>query len=135
MARKEFTFRGRSLEQLQSMSIDELSPLLNADARRKIKRGFTPAEKSLLHKLEKRDRVKTQSRDMLILPSMVGKTVLIHTGKEYFPILLQAEMIGNRLGCYALTRKLVKHSSAGVASASKESGGSASAAAPAAAKK
>jgi small subunit ribosomal protein S19 len=119
MARKEFSYRGRTLEELQTMGIDELSLLFNSDARRKIKRGFTPEEKNLLRKLAKRDRVKTQSRDMLVLPTMVGKTILVHTGKEYLPVLIQAEMIGNRLGCYSLTRKPVKHTAVGMGSSDK----------------
>ena len=114
MARKEFTYRGRSLADLQGMSIDELALLFNSDARRKIKRGFTAPEKNLLKKLEKRDKVKTHEREMLVLPSMVGKTILVHNGKEYLPVLVQAEMIGNRFGCYSLTRKPVRHTSAGM---------------------
>lgn len=114
MARKEFTYRGRTLEELQGMSVDELTPLFTSDARRKIKRGFTKEEKSLLKKLSKRDRVKTHCREMLILPSMVSKTIMVYTGKEFLPILIQPEMIGKRLGQYILTRKLTKHSQAGI---------------------
>ncbi len=120
MARKEFSYRGRTIEELQAMGIDELALLFTSDARRKIRRGFSEDEKSLLRKLAKRDRVKTQSRDMLVLPSMAGKTILVHTGKEYLPVLVQPEMIGNRLGCYALTRKPTKHSAAGVSSKNAE---------------
>lgn len=96
------------------MSLDEFATMLPSNERRKVRRGFTEAEKSLLNKLAKRDRVKTHSRAMLILPSMIGKTILVHNGKEYTAVTIQPEMVGRRLGQYALTRKPLKHSSAGV---------------------
>ncbi len=122
MARREFTYHGLTVEQLQALGTDELASLLPSKERRKLRRGLTPAEKSLLKKLEKRDRVKTHSRAMIILPSMFGKTILVHNGKEYVPVLIQPEMVGKRLGEYALTRKPVKHSSAGVSVTEKKNG-------------
>jgi small subunit ribosomal protein S19 len=123
MARKEFTYRGRTAEELKAMAIDELALILPSNERRKIKRGFSPAERSLLKKLAKRDRVKTQSREMVVLPSMFGKTVMVHSGKEYIPVLIQPEMVGRRLGSYVLTRKMVKHSAAGVTATKAEERG------------
>ncbi len=117
MARKEFRFRGRTAEELQRLSIDEIALLLPSDARRKIRRGFSRDEQGLLRKLAKRDRVKTRARGMIILPSMFGKTVLVHNGKEHLPVLVQPEMVGKRLGAYALTRKMVKHGGSGVSTA------------------
>ncbi|RME31726.1 30S ribosomal protein S19 [Candidatus Woesearchaeota archaeon] len=120
MARKEFTYRGRTVQELQEMSMDEFAHLLPSSERRKVSRGFTHDEKSLLKKLAKRDKVKTKSRAMIVLPSMVGKTIMVHNGKEYVAVTIQAEMIGRRLGAYALTRKPTKHSSAGVMATKKE---------------
>jgi len=114
MARKEFRYRGRTAEELQAMSIEEFALLLPSDERRKIRRGFTSEEQSLLRKLAKRDRVKTHAREMIVLPSMFGKTILIHNGKEFVPVLITFEMVGHRLGQYVLTRKVTKHGSAGV---------------------
>jgi len=117
MARKEFTFRGRTEAELKAMSLDEFILLLPSSERRKARRGFTEAEQSLLRKLAKRDRVKTHAREMIILPSMFGKTVMVHNGKEYVPVLIQAAMVGHRLGQFVLTRKPTKHSSVGVTTA------------------
>lgn len=114
MARKEFTFKGRSVEELKTLSIDEVALLLPSSERRKIRRGFTHEEQSLLKKLATRDRVKTQAREMIVLPSMIGKTIMVHSGKEYLPVVIQPEMVGKRLGMYVLTRRMVKHSAAGV---------------------
>lgn len=114
MARKEFTYRGRSAEELQMLSNDELALLFPSAERRKMQRGFTINEQNLLQKLAKRDRVKTHAREMIVLPSMFGKTILVHSGKEFVPVLIQPEMVGHRLGQFVLTRKLCKHSSGGV---------------------
>jgi len=48
MARKEFRYRGYTLEQLLNMSLEELAKLLPARQRRSLKRGLTPEQKKLL---------------------------------------------------------------------------------------
>ena len=50
---------------------------------------------------------------MIILPEMVGVKIGVYNGKEYTPVEVKPEMIGHRLGEFALTRKPVKHSSPG----------------------
>lgn len=128
MAKKTFTYRGKTLEELNKLSIKELAELFPSRQRRKMKRGFSDAEKKLVEKFKKKDNVKTQLRDMIILPSMVGKTIKVHSGNAYLPILIQDEMIGCYVGELILSRKKVSHSNPGV-------GATTPAAAPAAAKK
>ncbi|PIN70482.1 30S ribosomal protein S19 [Candidatus Woesearchaeota archaeon CG11_big_fil_rev_8_21_14_0_20_43_8] len=115
MAKKIFTYRGKTLEELQSMGLNELSQLLTSDARRVIKRGFTDAEKKLLKNIraEKRN-IETHCRDMLILPEMVGMSIKVYSGKVFVPVLIDIEMIGHRLGEFVLTRNRVAHSAPGV---------------------
>jgi small subunit ribosomal protein S19 len=119
MAKKEFTYRGLSVEQLKKMSIKEFAAIIPSRERRTLLRGQTEAEKSLLRKLEKRTNVKTHAREMVVVPQMIGKTILVHSGKEYAPVAITEEMIGCRLGEFVLTRKMVKHASPGVAAAAK----------------
>lgn len=114
MAKKEFTYRGKTLDELQLMSIKEFSTLTDASTRRKLLRGFTDAEKVFLERIKTQDQVKTHCRDMVILPFMVGKTILVHKGHKYEAVRVQPEMIGHRLGEFALTRNNVKHSAPGV---------------------
>ena len=116
MAKKEFTYRGKRLEELQAMSLKEFADLLPARQRRTIKRGFTEEQKRFLKKLEsKRDKpVKTHCRDMIVLPNMVGKTIRVHKGNEFIAIIIQPEMIGHYLGEFALTRKRVEHHAPGI---------------------
>ncbi len=114
MARKEFLFRGKKIEDLKSLSLNEFAELLKSRERRKIKRGFTEEEKKLLKDLEKKDEVKTHCRDMIILPLMVGKTINVYNGKEFVAVRVTTEMLGHRLGEFALTRKRVQHHAPGV---------------------
>ncbi len=114
MAKKIFRFRGMTLEELQKLSLNDLLPFLTADVRRKVKRGFTEQEQKFMAKLEKKSGVKTHCRDMVILPSMVSKTVKLARGNSFDDIVIQPEMIGHRLGEFVFTRKRVTHGSAGV---------------------
>ncbi|MCF7871811.1 30S ribosomal protein S19 [Candidatus Woesearchaeota archaeon] len=121
MAKKQFTYKGKTLEELQELSQKEVAELLPSRQRRKLKRGLSDEEKALLIKLNKKSTIKTHLRNMIILPEMVGKTIQIHTGKEFQAIIIQQEMIGHYLGELALSRKKVGHSSPGVG-ATKSSG-------------
>lgn len=111
---KEFNYRGKSVEDLKKMSLEDFAKLVPARERRKIKRGFTVAEKTLLETLKEKNKVKTHCRDMIIIPEMFGKTIQIHNGKEWLSIDIMPEMVAHRLGEFALTRRSVKHSAPGI---------------------
>ena len=114
MALKIFKVKNKTLEELKAMTIDEFSTLLPSRHRRSIRRGFSDEKKKLLLKIEKKNNVKTHQRDMIIFPSMIGKTVQIHTGKTFQAVTFTEEMIGHFFGEYALTRKRAMHTSMGV---------------------
>lgn len=111
---KEFRYRGYTLEELQKMSLEQIAELLPSRERRKIRRGFTPEEEKLLRKLRRKGTARTHCRDMIVLPEMVGKVVFVHNGKEFVRVEIKPEMIGHRLGEFALTRRFEKHSGPGV---------------------
>jgi small subunit ribosomal protein S19 len=117
---REFTCRGYTLEQLQQMSMDEFIKLLPSRQRRSLKRGLTEAQRKLLEKVRKYKRlginkpIRTHTRDMVILPEMVGTTIAVHNGKEFVPVEIVPEMIGHRLGEFAITNKRVVHGRPGV---------------------
>jgi small subunit ribosomal protein S19 len=114
MVIKEALFKGKKTDELKKMSLQELALILPSDSRRKI-RKLTDAEKKLLQKIEKAKKpVKTHSRSMIILPSMIGKTVSVHDGHAYQPVMIIQEMIGHRLGEFALTRRRVTHNAPGI---------------------
>ncbi len=121
MAVREFTFRGKKMEELEKMSLDEFSKLLNARGRRSIKRGL---DQKLLKKIEearkevakgnKRVVIRTHHRDMIVIPAMVGLTFGVHAGNEFKLVEIKPEMLGHYLGEFALTRKKLTHGKAGI---------------------
>ena len=112
---KIFTFKGKTIEDLQKMSLEDFSKLLPSRQRRVLLRGFTEKEKKFLEKIRKADKpVRTHLREMVIIPEMVFKKILIHNGNTWVGVDIKPEMIGHRLGEFALTRKKVMHSAPGV---------------------
>ena len=115
--KKEFSYRGMSLEELQKLTIEELLPLLTSRMRRTFKRGLTEKQDKLLRDIEKAnpgDTIRTHCRDMIILPNFVGHTIHIHNGKEFQRVDIKPDMIGHYLGEFALSRSKVKHTGPGV---------------------
>jgi small subunit ribosomal protein S19 len=53
--------------------------------------------------------IKTWSRRSMILPEMIGLTIAVHNGKAHIPVLVNENMIGNKLGEFALTRTFKGH--------------------------
>ena len=53
--------------------------------------------------------IKTWSRRSMILPEMVGMTIAIHNGKNHIPVLVNENMVGHKLGEFALTRTFKGH--------------------------
>lgn len=100
----------------------DLASLFPSRQRRKVLRGLSDGEKNLLAKLKVKNGVKTHLRDMIVFPEMVGKTIKIHSGKEYIPIIIQEDMIGYYLGELVMTRKRVGHSGPGVGATRSSSG-------------
>ena len=64
---------------------------------------------------EKNDRrpIKTWSRRSMILPDFVGLTIAVHNGKQHMPVYVTENMVGHKLGEFALTRIFKSHSAAG----------------------
>ena len=61
--------------------------------------------------VETRDRkpVKTWSRRSTILPDFIGLTIAVHNGKQHVPVLISENMVGHKLGEFALTRTVKGH--------------------------
>ena len=81
---------------------------------RSLKKGPYVA-KSLLKKIQKlnesnkKEVVKTWSRRSTIFPDFVGHTIAVHNGKEFIPVYITEDMVGHKLGEFALTRKFGGH--------------------------
>lgn len=117
MKKKEFTFRGRSLEELQKMDTREFAKLLKSRARRTVLRQFQEIENFInraKEKIEKGSQVKTHSRYLVIVPKMVGMKIGVYNGQKFNYVEITGEMLGHRLGEFSLTRARIKHSKMGV---------------------
>ena len=111
----EYTYRGKTVAELQALDVDEFIALLPARERRTLKRGYTEGRKDVVQKLKDgKDNLKTHYRDIIIFPEMVGKNVEVYNGKSFVAFEIQPEMIGHRFGEFAPTRPKVSHGSAGV---------------------
>lgn len=118
---KEFSFRGKDLQELQAMSIEEFAGLVNSRARRSLQRGF---DKKLLKDVDKALEIKksgkfpkpirTHKRDAVILPVMVGLQFAVYNGKSFEIVEVTQEMLGHYLGEFSLTRKWISHGKAGI---------------------
>src|SRR3982750_1868110 len=54
--------------------------------------------------------IKTWSRRSTILPDFVGLTIAVHNGKQHIPVYVTENMVGHKLGEFALTRTFKGHS-------------------------
>jgi small subunit ribosomal protein S19 len=57
--------------------------------------------------------IKTWSRRSTVMPEFVGLTLAVHNGKQHIPVYVTENMVGHKLGEFALTRIFKSHSAAG----------------------
>jgi len=117
MAKKEFTFRGKTLEELKKLDVREFAKYLRSRERRTALRNFQKIEnfvKRCEKKIAMKKPIKTHLRDIVIVPRMVDMTIQVYNGKTFVPVKITGEMLGHRLGEFSITRSRVKHGAAGV---------------------
>ena len=107
------------MDQLQKMPLAELLKLFPSRQRRSLSRDLSETKKKLL--LELKDArtdpsktIRTHSRDLILLPTMLGLTIHVHNGKEFIPVEVKPVMIGHYIGEYAITNKKVSHGTPGI---------------------
>ena len=115
--KREQLFRGKSIEEIKNMNLREFSNLVDARARRSILRKSEIIE-NFIRRIEKKNNVKkqikTHLRDIIIVPKFLDFTINVHNGKEFVPVTIKPNMLGHRLGEFAMTRGQVKHSAPGI---------------------
>ena len=57
--------------------------------------------------------IKTWSRRSTIVPDFIGLTIAVHNGKQHMPVYVTENMVGHKLGEFALTRIFKSHSAVG----------------------
>ncbi|MEM2940890.1 MAG: 30S ribosomal protein S19 [Thermoproteota archaeon] len=119
------TYRGKTLEELNQLSMNELMRLLPSHVRRSLSRGLHPETRKLLEKIRmikaeaaqsgvQPKRIRTHRRDLPILPEMVGLTIEVHNGKDFIPVEITLDKVGHYIGEFAITNKRVVHGKPGV---------------------
>lgn len=117
---RDYKYRGYTLEQLQGMSFESFLALLPSRQRRSLNRGISDEKKKLIEETRRakegkiKNPIKTHARDMVVLPSMVGMNIQVHSGKEFVPLEIKPEMVGHYIGEYVITNKKVVHGTPGI---------------------
>lgn len=121
MAKKDFSFRGKSFDQLVAMDLNDFGQIAGARIKRQIKRGI---DKTLLKDVDEAFNLKmggkepkpvrTHLRHFPVLPKMVGLRLEVYKGNGFTILEVRKEMLGHLLGEFALTRKRLSHGKAGI---------------------
>lgn len=83
---------------------------------RSVKKG-PYIDKSLLKKVDllnarnEKKVIKTWSRSCTVVPQMIGHTIAVHDGRKHIPIYVTEQMVGHKLGEFAITRHFRGHGS------------------------
>lgn len=115
--KKEFTYKGKTIEELKVLDVREFAKYLKSRQRRSVLRQFQEIEKFInraKEKIAKKRPIRTHQRALIITPEMVGMKIQIYNGHNFIPIEIIGEMLGHRFGEFALTRARIKHGSAGI---------------------
>ena len=115
--RKEFTYRGKTLEELKKLDVREFAKYLRSRQRRNVLRQFQKLEDfvSLAKiRINKNKPIRTHQRSLTIVPEMVGMKIYVHNGRNFILVTIVGEMLGHKLGEFSLTRARVKHGKSGV---------------------
>lgn len=117
MKRKEFTYRGKTVDELKKLDVREFSKYLRSRERRTVLRQFQQVDGFINRaraKMARGKAVRTHERNLVIVPEMVGMKIGVHDGRNFVPVLITGEMLGHRLGEFAITRGRVKHGKSGI---------------------
>lgn len=114
---KDFTFRGKTIEELSQLDTREFAKFLKSRQRRAVLRQFQVIENFITRSKKKEEKgklIRTHLRNLVIVPRMVGMTINIYNGKTYVKIPIIPEMLGHRLGEFSVTRNKVQHGAPGI---------------------
>ena len=75
-----------------------------------------------LNRTREKKVIKTWSRRSTVTPDMVGHTIAVHNGRKFTPVYISENMVGHKLGEFALTRTFKGHSGKKVEKTAKPAG-------------
>jgi len=115
-SKKEYTYRGMTIDKLQELSFEDFLKIVPSRQRRSFKRGLSKEQAKLINDSNnKPDKVmRTHRREMIIIPQFVGRTFSVHNGRAFVNLEIMPEMIGLYFGELAPTRTSPTHTGPGV---------------------
>jgi small subunit ribosomal protein S19 len=117
LTKKQTKFRGKTIEEMKELDVREFAKYIPSRNRRFLLRNFQKIEDFVNRakkKIEKKKQIKTHHRDLVVVPEMVGMRIHIYHGNGFSQVDVTQDMLGHRFGEFAMTRKKVAHSKAGV---------------------
>ena len=117
LTKKQFIYKGKTIEELQKLDVREFAKYVGARNRRTILRNFQKLENfvnSAKEKTAKGKPIRTHQRDLVIVPDLIGMKIFVYNGNKFIGFEVINEMLGHKFGEFALTRARIKHSKAGV---------------------
>ena len=114
--KKEFTYRGLTIDKLQELDFEQFIAMLPSRQRRSFNRGLSKEQAKLINDSNKRPEkvLRTHRREMIIIPQFVGRKFAVYNGREFVDIDIMPEMIGLYFGELAPTRTSPTHTGPGV---------------------
>lgn len=111
---KKFQYKGISLEELTSLSLPQLLPLLPSNLRRHLKRGLSQQELDLINKKTNEIR----NRNFFVLPCFFYQNLRIYNGCQYVELEIKPEMMARRFKDLVPTKMSKAHGKPGVGATS-----------------
>lgn len=125
---RQFSYKGKSLEELIDMPVSKFAELIPSRYRRHLLRGLNKYEDDLIRRVDAAQNsedpnalsvpIKTHERSMIVLPCMIGCLIAVHCGNGFYPIEIKPEMIGFRLRDFVMTRSVCTHGKPGIGATS-----------------
>jgi small subunit ribosomal protein S19 len=111
--KKELTFKGKTLEELNKLDVREFAKLLRSRQRRSVLRNFQKHEGFVKRAKEQmakgKKSIRTHTRDLVIVPELVGMRLQVYNGRDFIPFDVTFEMLGHKFGEFAQTRARARH--------------------------
>ena len=112
LTKRQFTYKGKTMEELKSLSVREFANLIKSRNRRTILRNFQEIEDFVNRatgKIATGKKVRTHKRDLIIVPELVGMRIQVYNGNKFIPVEVTEEMLGHKFGEFAPTRTFKGH--------------------------
>lgn len=111
--KRELKFKGKTLEELKQLDVREFAKLLRSRQRRTVLRNFQKHETFVSRAKEQlkkgKNTIRTHTRDLIIVPELVGIRLQVYNGRDFVPFDVTIEMLGHKFGEFAPTRARARH--------------------------